>query len=93
VTSDLSETRALRRLRQWVSEDRDDRTGERLAAALEVAQPTVSRWLAGRSRPDHHMRLALANLTGGAVAVEDWLTREEAKLVGRVKPLRPSTVG
>ena len=69
------------------------KVNERLGAALEkrewsqtdfgrrlgVDRSAVSRWLSGGSRPDAHHRLGIELLLG--INQNDWLTREERKLV------------
>jgi transcriptional regulator with XRE-family HTH domain len=86
-------TRAHKKLLAWAAADPVARNATRIAELLGMSQPSVSEWLAGKSRPDHPMRLALSNLTAGAVQPEDWLTREESRKVARVKPLRTVPVG
>ena len=46
-----------------------------LAARLGIAQPSVSAWLAGTTRPQAHYREAIERIAG--VPAKDWQTDDE----------------
>ena len=46
-----------------------------LAARLGIAQPSVSAWLAGTTRPQAHYREAIERIAG--VPARDWQTDDE----------------
>lgn len=51
------------------------RTQARLARALKVSGPAVNAWIAGRTRPEAHLRRALDKLLG--IPALEWDTDEE----------------
>lgn len=53
-------------------------TASRIARLLDVTEMTVSFWHRGKRVPAPKMRVALAKLTRGAVAVEAWDTTDGA---------------
>lgn len=53
-------------------------TASRIARLLDVTEMTVSFWHRGKRIPAPKMRVALAKLTRGAVAVEAWDTTDGA---------------
>lgn len=54
-----------------------------LARKLELAQPSVSAWISGTSRPEPEMREALRLLTG--IDPRDWYTADELARIERVR--------
>lgn len=82
------ETRARKRLSEWMALDEKVRTRSAVALALGMSQPSVSCWVLGDSRPEPHMRDAIEVLTDGYVRAQDWMTSKEAKLAGSLRPMR-----
>lgn len=71
VAPRASEERSARvALDQWCAADRG--RAARLALILDVQESTVSRWRAGTSTPGGPARLALPQVTGGAVPLDGW---------------------
>lgn len=60
------------------------RNGSWLARELKLSANSVSLWLRGRSRPEHHHRLALHRLLG--IDPLSWMTAEERKIAGVDEP-------
>jgi ribosome-binding protein aMBF1 (putative translation factor) len=55
--------------------DEPGRTQVMLARALKVSGPAVNAWVAGRTRPESHLRRALEKLLG--IPALDWDTDAE----------------
>jgi transcriptional regulator with XRE-family HTH domain len=60
-----------------------------IADKLGITQPSVSAWLRGHSRPEPHLRDALAILTG--IPGHYWATDEELGVVERARLAAPDT--
>jgi len=72
TTTGISETSGRTALVAWLS------TGHsqvELAGKLGLHQSSVSLWVAGRARPEHHHRIALRRVC--AIPERAWLTPEE----------------
>jgi transcriptional regulator with XRE-family HTH domain len=76
-------TKARAALIAWLDSDEEGRSQAALAKDLRINQSSVSLWVAGRSRPEQPMRVALFFLTG--IAADAWLTDEERAFVERVR--------
>ena len=66
-------TTARKALRAYL--DAESVSQSALAARLGVAQPSVSAWLAGITRPQAHYREAIERIAG--VPARDWQTDDE----------------
>ena len=66
-------------LRRWLDEQNLSQT--EAAAVLGVTQPAVSQWTRGVSRPDPHLRRAIAAIT--AIPETSWETADERAQVER----------
>jgi transcriptional regulator with XRE-family HTH domain len=69
-------------LAAWLDADAA-RSQSSLARKLSLRQSAVSLWIRGSSRPEPHLREALALITG--IPAADWETTEERALVERVR--------
>jgi hypothetical protein len=67
---ETSRPRGAVALDQWCAADRG--RAARVALVLDVQESTVSRWRAGTSTPGGPARLALPQVTGGAVPLDGW---------------------
>ncbi|MEO7113840.1 MAG: hypothetical protein ABI183_25595 [Polyangiaceae bacterium] len=54
-----------------------------MSVRLECAQPSISAWIAGTSRPEAHLREAIEHITG--ISALAWRTKDEDALVRRIK--------
>jgi hypothetical protein len=86
----VPDTKARRRLGQWMDQDPEGRTQTAIAIAMGIKQPSVSGWLLRETRPEPHRRPMLEDLTDGFVAAADWMTPNERALSKSVKPMRRS---
>jgi ribosome-binding protein aMBF1 (putative translation factor) len=81
-------TRGREKLREYL--EREDALSQtQLAARLSIKQPSVSAWVAGDSRPESHLRVALEYIAG--IPAEDWMTIAEADAIERAKASRVGT--
>ena len=60
-------------LRAWMKSN--DWNQVDFAAELSTHQTSVSSWLTGRQRPEHHLRIAIERMTG--ICALDWMTPKE----------------
>ena len=74
----LEDTAGAKALRSWLATGVEGRSQTELARLLAISQPSVSQWLRGTSRPEHHHRIALERIAG--IPVTDWLTRKERRV-------------
>lgn len=64
-------------LAAWLK--RKGKTAVWLASVLRTAQPSVSRWINEKGRPDPHQRKALEVLTG--IPDDAWFTLDERAII------------
>jgi transcriptional regulator with XRE-family HTH domain len=76
--------------RKWFR-SHSDQSQNLMAQQLGVSQPSISAWLAGRSRPDLANLFALQHLIG--IPLDAWLTRQERDRLARLREWGPSSVG
>ena len=60
----------------WMTKE-TARTQVWLAKLLHIAQPSISAWVHGNSRPDQDIRQTLEVLTDGDVPADSWLNARE----------------
>lgn len=74
-------TRGAKRLEAFLS--KHEHSHGWLARLIGLAQPSVSAWLAGSSRPEPELRAALELITG--IPASDWYTPDELARIERVR--------
>jgi DNA-binding XRE family transcriptional regulator len=68
------QSESARRLEKWLVDS--DTTQTELAKKLGTTRQAVSSWCVGRVMPGLFYALAIEELTGGAVELEQWLSSE-----------------
>lgn len=72
----MTRTKGRSALAAWLGGD--GRSQSALARQLGVRQSSISGWVRGTSRPEHHYRLALQRMVGIDPAA--WMTSDEARI-------------
>lgn len=86
----MTNTRARRRLAEWIKQDSKARSKAEIGRRLNIAPQSVLGWLTGASRPEAHLRKAIETMTSGFVAADDWEQLKERKSVEGVVPFTSS---
>lgn len=82
----MYQTEGRRLLVAWMK--RDSGSQADLAKRLGVEQPSISRWVSGKARPEAPHREALFRVTG--IDTATWLTADERKMLAGIDTAKAS---